>query len=167
MCEGRHPARVVLDPSARMPANARLLRQDGSRCIVVTSETSAPDLPAHVEIVRLRMGRLGLDPNAVVTELARLGLFRVLVEGGAQTISRFIQARALDRLHILVSPIILGSGQTGLDLPAIEMVDEAIRPVTKAHLIGNEVVFDCNFRTVKDQTLEDGIATGISLQQRA
>src|SRR3954451_20406689 len=42
--KGRSPARVVIDPSGRVPAQARCLRDDGARRIVVTrEETKAPE----------------------------------------------------------------------------------------------------------------------------
>lgn len=153
MCSGRHPARIVIDPRGRLPRRSRLLNKDGSRCLVITGKQTPVDLPPHVEIVRLASTDGEIDPNAIVSALAREGLHRILVEGGSQTISRFIEAGALDRLHLLVAPIILGSGQPGLELPLINRVDEAIRPETKAHLIGKEVVFDCDFsRTRKART---------------
>ena len=45
-------------------------------------------------------------------------LRRILIEGGAHTVSRFIAAGCLDRLHVMVAPIMLGSGQAGMTLHA-------------------------------------------------
>ena len=42
------------------------------------------------------------------------GFRRVLIEGGADTVSRFLAAQCLDRLHVMVAPIILGSGRAEL-----------------------------------------------------
>ena len=154
MCSGRHPARVVIDPNGRLPPASRLLRDDGSRCIVVRGvdmgeRREAHSYANHVEMILLPRDRGALDPNHIIAALGERGLFRILIEGGAQTISRFIQAGALDRLHVLIAPIILGSGQTGLDLPVIDRLDDAIRPRAKAHIIGTEVIFDCDFASVK------------------
>ena len=164
MCSGRHPARIVIDPTGRLPTRSRLLNADGSRCLVITGKQTLVDLPPHVEIIRLASVNGHVDPNAIIAALAMEGLHRILVEGGAQTISRFIKAGAIDRLHLLVAPIILGSGQSGLDLPLIDRVDEAIRPDTKAHLIGNEVVFDCDFSQMRKKKpaaiVESTIITG-------
>ena len=52
----------------------------------------------------------------------------MLVEGGAETLARFLDAGCLDELHLMVAPIILGSGKTGLNLAPIEELDEAMRP---------------------------------------
>ncbi len=85
-----------------------------------------------------------IAPAAVLAALAARGLRRVLVEGGARTISGFLSAGCLDRLHVLVAPVILGTGQSSLTLAPIERVDHALRPPTRAYPLGDEVLFDCD-----------------------
>jgi riboflavin biosynthesis pyrimidine reductase len=63
-----------------------------------------------------------------VAALARRGLARILVEGGADTLARFLDAGAIDELHLMLAPIVLGSGKTGLNLAPIETLEEAMRP---------------------------------------
>jgi diaminohydroxyphosphoribosylaminopyrimidine deaminase / 5-amino-6-(5-phosphoribosylamino)uracil reductase len=71
-----------------------------------------------------------------------------LVEGGAWTVSSFIDAGVVDRLHVLVAPMILGSGKTGLALAPIQRLAEARRPVTNVHVLADgDVLFDCDLRT--------------------
>ena len=43
---GPNPARVVIDPGARMPAGAKMFARDGARCIVMTSHDAQPQLRA-------------------------------------------------------------------------------------------------------------------------
>jgi riboflavin biosynthesis pyrimidine reductase len=64
--------------------------------------------------------------------------------GGADTVSRFVAARCLDRLHVLVAPIILGAGRSSLTLAPIERVDEAVRAPMRVHLLGSDVLLDCD-----------------------
>ena len=85
-----------------------------------------------------------LAPAAILSELAVRGMRRVLIEGGADTVSRFLAAGCLDRLHVVVSPVIIGSGRESVILPEIERIDHALRPPTRAHLIEDEVLFDCD-----------------------
>ncbi len=59
---------------------------------------------------RCRKRTDGIEPAAILAALAERGLRRILIEGGADTVSRFLAARCLDRLHVVVAPIILGSG---------------------------------------------------------
>jgi riboflavin-specific deaminase-like protein len=140
---GEHPARVIIDPNGRLPAGARVLAADGVRRIVVTAAARQEPVRPEVEVIALPCTGGHLDPAAILTALAALGLKRFLIEGGASTISRFLAAGCLDRLHIVVAPLILGAGPASVTLPAIKKVDEAIRPTTQAHMLGGEVLFDC------------------------
>jgi diaminohydroxyphosphoribosylaminopyrimidine deaminase/5-amino-6-(5-phosphoribosylamino)uracil reductase len=99
--------------------------------------------PARVEPLALptRDGRL--DPRDIRAALAARGLRRLLVEGGAQTLSSFLAAGALDRLHVAVAPLIIGSGPTGLALPPIDRLEAAHRPRVTVHRLGDDVLFDC------------------------
>jgi riboflavin biosynthesis pyrimidine reductase len=80
----------------------------------------------------------------MLISLAAHGLRRILVEGGPATVARFLEARCLDRLHVVVAPIILGGGRSSLDLAPITRCEEALRPHTVTHVLGNEVLFDCD-----------------------
>jgi len=141
---GPSPARVVLDPHGRLSPSARVLAADGVRRLVVTAGADRPALPDGVEVVALAAADGHIAPAAVLAALAARGLRRVLVEGGARTISGFLSAGCLDRLHVLVAPVILGTGQSSLTLAPIERVDHALRPPTRAYPLGDEVLFDCD-----------------------
>ncbi len=141
---GPHPVRVIIDPNGRLPACAKVLRDDGIERLVVTRE-DGPALPG-IEVIALPVKNGEVSPRAILGRLAQRGLRRILIEGGAGTISRFLEAHCLDRLHVVVAPIILGGGRSGLDLSPIARCEEALRPPTRAHLLGNEVLFDCDLR---------------------
>jgi riboflavin-specific deaminase-like protein len=142
--EGPNPARVVIDPSGRLPSTARLLTADGSRRLIISAVEAPAALPTGVEVVRLpvRDGQVG--PAAIIAALAARGFCRILIEGGADTVSRFLAAGCLDRLHVLVAPIILGAGRSSLTLPPIERLDEAMRAPMRAHSLGGDVLLDCD-----------------------
>lgn len=142
--EGPSPARVILDPNGRLPGSARVMAEDGVRRIVVTKAGSSMHLPAGVEVVKLVSAEGHLSPEAILAALAERGLRRILVEGGADTVSRFVTAQCIDRLHVMIAPIILGAGRSSLDLPPIKLVGEAIRAPMRAHALGDEVLLDCD-----------------------
>jgi len=141
---GPSPARVVLDPRGRLPADARVLSPDGIRRIVITAGGVRPALPDDVEIAQIPASGGEIAPAAILAALAARGLRRILIEGGAHTVSRFIAAGCLDRLHVIVAPIMFGSGQTGVTLAPIARADQALRSPMRAHLIGDEVLLDCD-----------------------
>lgn len=145
---GPQPARVVIDPKARLPASARALRDDGVRRLIVTAADdgggAGASWPPEVERIVLPAQRGLIDPAAILRGLAERGLRRVLIEGGPATVAHFLEARCLDRLHVVVAPIILGGGRSSLDLAPIARCEEALRPRTVTHVLGEEVLFDCD-----------------------
>ncbi len=140
--KGPNPARVIIDPHGRLPPCARLLRQDG-RTIVITAENAACPVPG-IETLSLATRAGQIAPADVLTALAELGLRRILIEGGANTLSRFLQAGCLDRLHVLVAPLILGAGQPSFAFGAIDRIEEALHPPACAHRLGDDMLFDCD-----------------------
>ncbi len=143
--DGVNPARIVIDPKGRLPRDAKCLSRDGARVIAIRAQPAEGGSAA--ESIVLERGERGLCPRQIVAALFSRGFRRVLVEGGADTLSRFIVADALDRLHILMAPMIIGSGQPGLVLPPIDSLSEALRPRTRSYALpGGDVIFDCDMR---------------------
>src|SRR5262245_11321259 len=141
---GPQPVRVVIDPEGRLPKSARLLANDNVRRIIVTASGLRPALPQGIEIVELPKLNGEIAPPAIAAALAERGLKRILIEGGPDTVSRFLRAHCLDRLHVVVAPIVLGSGRVGLTLPPIERADQALRAPMHVHRLDDEVLFDCD-----------------------
>src|SRR5947209_1697304 len=141
---GPSPARIVLDPNGRLPHGARVLADDGVRRVVITAEGVRARFGAGVEIMELPAPNGEIAPAAILAALAERGFARILIEGGAHTVSRFIAAGCLDRLHVMVAPTMLGSGQAGITLKPIQTADQALRAPMRAHLIGQEVLLDCD-----------------------
>jgi len=141
---GPSPARVVIDPNGRLPPSARLLAADGIRRVVITGTDTACELPAGVERVRLGTSDGQIAPAIILRALAERGFRRILIEGGASTISRFLAAGCLDRLHVLIAPKIIGAGPSSVSLPPVERVEQAIRAPMRVHMLGDEVLLDCD-----------------------
>ncbi|HEU4534552.1 MAG TPA: dihydrofolate reductase family protein, partial [Polyangiaceae bacterium] len=99
--------------------------------------------PAHVKIVSVDEFEGRMPVEQIVHELRANGLRRVFIEGGGVTVSRFLQAGALDRLHIAVAPLIMGSGRPAFSLPVIDQLDQALRLRWRHFRMGDDLLFDC------------------------
>ena len=88
----------------------------------------------------------GFAPAEVLSLLAARGAHRILVEGGGITVSRFLAAGALDWLHVVVAPMLIGSGRPGLSLPAIAHLDQALRPAHRRESLGEDVLYELQLR---------------------
>ncbi len=141
LVDGSSPARVVIDPRGRLPNRARVFADDGARRLVVQGSDTLR--PAGVEVIRLPATNGWIAPAAIRDALAKRGLGRVMVEGGGVTIAGFLDAGLLDRLHVAISPIIIGAGPSGLSTAPVARLADALRPETHVYGLGSDVVFDC------------------------
>lgn len=141
---GQQPARVIIDPKARLAVNARALAEDGVRRFLIVGHGVQCAPPPGVEVVALPAHDGKIAPSEIIAALAGRGLRRLLIEGGADTVSRFLAAGCLDRLHVMVAPAILGAGRPSFVLPPVERADQALRAPMRAHIVGDEVLFDCD-----------------------
>jgi riboflavin-specific deaminase-like protein len=141
---GPNPVRVVIDPRGTLAGTSRAFAADGVRRMVITRTSTQLQAADGVEKVALPDTAGIFAPAAILEALAARGLRRVLIEGGAQTVSRFVSSGCLDRLHVVVAPVILGSGIAGLALPPIANMNEALRVPMRINQLGDEVLFDCD-----------------------
>lgn len=144
--DGPNPARVVLDPQGRLPSSAKLLNDDGVPCILITGEGAKPS-SSRAKVIALPTEGGHIEPAVVRAALRELGFRRVLLEGGANTLSRFLAAGCLDRLHVVIAPIIIGSGRPTFTLPPIARVAEALALKMRAFALAEEVLLDCDLRS--------------------
>lgn len=144
--EGRDPVRVVLDPNARLSADRKVFTDGAASTLHLTCTGAAHDAGAHVRHLAMPACADGLAPQHILAALAELGLNRVLVEGGGLTVSRFLEAGALDRLHVVVAPMLIGSGRPAVTLPEIATLDDALRPPCRSRPMGEDMFFDLALR---------------------
>ncbi|MEQ8331205.1 MAG: bifunctional diaminohydroxyphosphoribosylaminopyrimidine deaminase/5-amino-6-(5-phosphoribosylamino)uracil reductase RibD [Longimicrobiales bacterium] len=109
------PRRLVLDARARLPTTARMLRDVAEAPVHVFTgpEATEADLErlegagAHVHPVPAGPdGRLDLP--AVLDDCAALGLRSILCEGGGRLGSALLAGRHVQRLILLVAPVVFG-----------------------------------------------------------
>ena len=141
---GSNPTRAVIDPHGRVPDDRAIYQDRAAPTLVLTTrETGAGRTwPRSVEPVTVPHENGELSPGAIVETLSGRGLDRVLVEGGGITISRFLRAGMLDRLHICVASLIIGSGLPALSLPPVAHLNDALRPPCRRHPMGEDILFD-------------------------
>ncbi|MCR4395306.1 MAG: bifunctional diaminohydroxyphosphoribosylaminopyrimidine deaminase/5-amino-6-(5-phosphoribosylamino)uracil reductase RibD [Candidatus Saccharicenans sp.] len=106
--------RVVLDTSLRFPERARLLKkpEEGQAIIFAgpdISEARAKRLRKKgAEIIQVPAAGGRLDLKSVLEELGRREIAAVLVEGGAATLTSFLQHRLADKIYLFLAPRLIG-----------------------------------------------------------
>jgi riboflavin biosynthesis pyrimidine reductase len=123
---GENPRRIVIGNSAK---NFDSLIKSSNEKVWVLGHgkmgEGVSDPQINFESFGPLNGRLkGLD---ILEYLYSRGILSVYIEGGAETTSSFLSDNAIDILQLHLSPQIFGSGVSGLVLPDIDKVGEAIR----------------------------------------
>jgi riboflavin-specific deaminase-like protein len=141
---GPHPTRVLVDPSGSVPSSHQLLSDGKAPTLWLTGADVEREVPDFVERVTVPTTGM-LSARFLLELLAERGLRRVFVEGGGVTVSRFLEEGHLNRLHLVVAPMIIGSGRPSLVLPALDKLEEALRPETRVFPLGKDMLYDLVF----------------------
>lgn len=141
LAAGRHPVRVVIDPHGRIPVDSRVLTDGVAPTLwLVGPEATVPTTAAHVGVHRLASEDFA--PVRLLDLLAARGLGRVLVEGGGDTVSRFLRAGVLDRLFLTSSPLLIGDGVPGIRFDGTDAIIDALRAPSRRFLLGDDVCIE-------------------------
>lgn len=103
---GRNPVRIILDSNLRIPLSSRVLHNaERERVLIFTTERrdmakekALGKLGAEVTVC----GKKEVNLKKLALLLPAHGIYSVLVEGGAQTISSLIKAKLADRLVLAI-----------------------------------------------------------------
>lgn len=114
----RTPCRIVLDSKGRAPLAAKVVAT--ARQIPTLVATAGPANSPQVDALRKAgcevLSLPGLegrtDMHALLDEFGRRRWTNILVEGGSEVLGSFVDARAIDEVHVFIAPKIVGGGQS-------------------------------------------------------
>ena len=97
-----------------------LHRRSGADAVCVHADAGRPRtkrISAARPSSALDDGPAGVQVVELLLALRERGGARVFVEGGGVTVSAFLEANLLDRLHMAIAPLIIGDGRPAIRLP--------------------------------------------------
>jgi diaminohydroxyphosphoribosylaminopyrimidine deaminase / 5-amino-6-(5-phosphoribosylamino)uracil reductase len=153
---GPNPLRVILDPSRRLGAYHRVFSDAEAESIYVCARSLvAPGERTYGRAVVIGVAETGAG-GIDITEVGRLlrarGCTRVFVEGGGVTVSLFVEASMLDRLHVAIAPLLIGNGRPAIRLSPREALGDCHRPRYRVFRMGTDVLFDCDLAGGQDDS---------------
>jgi diaminohydroxyphosphoribosylaminopyrimidine deaminase / 5-amino-6-(5-phosphoribosylamino)uracil reductase len=140
MIKGPNPVRVIIDPSLKLNNNYKIFK-DGLSNIIFTHSPIQKKFK-NTTIYKLQKKDFTLQ---IYKKLQLLNFSSVLIEGGATTLSKFIDNKLIDIMQFIISPMIIGSGINSLNLKPISNLDNALRPKNKIYRFGKEIIVSLNF----------------------
>ena len=142
---GSNPLRVVMAPRAPFAMDYAVFKDHQAPTLVLLPPDQAISMPDHIECLYPQP----YTPQGILTALAERGVQRLLVEGGATTVSAWFAADLLDWLYLTIAPVVIGAGPTGLSLPPIAHMDQAKRLPVERFTLGEDVLFRLDCRVAK------------------
>ena len=130
----RVATRVVLDSRGRFPVGSRLAQTAASAPVLLV--TASP-----IEVTRARQvqdrgcelltlsAEAGRPPvSALLQELGRRRMTNILVEGGSQVLGSFLDAGAIDEVHVFIAPRLVGGSEakTAIGGRGVERLAESL-----------------------------------------
>lgn len=123
LVQGDNPQPIVLDSHLRTPLQARLLERSDHKCWLACAENCDSERvdalkKCGAQVLNCRSDRRGrVDLPDLLQLLGRRGIRSIMVEGGSQVITSFIENRLVDQMIITIAPSLVG-GLPVLDWPA-------------------------------------------------
>jgi diaminohydroxyphosphoribosylaminopyrimidine deaminase / 5-amino-6-(5-phosphoribosylamino)uracil reductase len=149
LVQGRNPVRVILDPQGRLPPTLRVFSDAAAPTLRVCARGAAGAAQARSrgeDVLEVTTNGGRIDLQELVTQLHARGCRRVLVEGGGVTVSSFLEAGLLDRLHVAVAPLLIGDGRPAIRLAARQRLKDCLTVQPRIYRTGLDILYDCDLR---------------------
>lgn len=146
--KGRDPKIVILTGRLNLNPDKKVFKSAKKRGIIVFTNRYADDhkikqlAQAGITVHKIKeSGKDMISIEHILDKLVKSNIISVLVEGGSQVFSQFIEDDLFDELQVFTAPKILGSGLKGFDV-SIER-GRQLRFISQ-EIVGNDVL--CSYR---------------------
>lgn len=149
LVSGSNPVRVIIDPACRLPATHTVFSDREAptiRATVAGSSAAAMTRARGEDVIEVDALRDSLNLTDLLQQLRARGYSRILVEGGGVTVSSFLEAGLLDRLHITVAPLLIGQGRPAVRISERAQLRDCLRLHHRIYRAGLDILFDCDLR---------------------
>jgi diaminohydroxyphosphoribosylaminopyrimidine deaminase / 5-amino-6-(5-phosphoribosylamino)uracil reductase len=147
LVDGPNPLRVVLDPTRGLEPRYKLFTDGAAETLYICGKSFVTPGETRIGCAHIvgvdEAADGGIDLHAAMAHLRQRGCARIFIEGGGVTVSMFLAAGLLDRLHVAVAPLLIGDGRPAIRLPARAALGECHRPKYRVFRMGGDVLFDC------------------------
>jgi 2,5-diamino-6-(ribosylamino)-4(3H)-pyrimidinone 5'-phosphate reductase len=111
----KHPARIIIDSTGKIPLDSRVLRTASKvKTIVAVTELAHTDTINRIEkmgAVVIVSGKKTVNLKKVLSTVKKMGIKRILVEGGGEINWSFFSQGLVNELIVTIAPRIVGGRQ--------------------------------------------------------
>ena len=113
-----NPIRIILDSRARLPLDSKLIKTIDQGPVWVMASASAPKNQIEglenkgVRVFRVPGRKRKLDFMAVLRTLAKNGVNKLMIEGGAEVLASAFHYKVVDEVYCFIAPKVIGGNNT-------------------------------------------------------
>ena len=145
----REPWRIVLDANGQLTPARRVFKGRGLTILVCTARSFSRSIRkfSKSKVVILKAGHDSagrIDLRALLSQLGKLGVSSLLVEGGGELAASFLEAGLVNQIHFIVAPTIIGGrdAKTSVEGRGVRLVNSALRiPNLGVQKLGEDFLF--------------------------
>ncbi|MGC8676633.1 MAG: bifunctional diaminohydroxyphosphoribosylaminopyrimidine deaminase/5-amino-6-(5-phosphoribosylamino)uracil reductase RibD [Hydrogenobaculum sp.] len=105
------PYTIVIDPNLDTPYNANIFKKGYEKIILITSANTSNEKKNYFKSLGVRLLELeSFDIKSILKALYKIDIMHIFVEGGAYTISRFLEENMWDKMLIFRGYKFIGKG---------------------------------------------------------
>ena len=122
LVKGPNPMRVVIDKNDTIKNSCNLLKNKDRKGFKIVSDKLKPN---YENIFSLPLKKDEFRITDIISLLKSLGNKIIFIEGGGNIISHFYRKKSLNRLHLCISPILIGRGISSFIIDKNVKINEA------------------------------------------
>lgn len=143
--KGRNPLRIIVSSSC-LPSKINLFTRNDDHKTIVAAPRHIIDKGTYKSAitwpVRMQKGGKGLDLKDLLKQAASHGVASILFEGGGHLATSLIKQGLVDKYYLIIAPMIIGQGVSGVGDLGITRLSQAIRfAESGTETIGTDILF--------------------------
>ena len=141
--QGRDPIRIILDRKLTVPSDLKVFNnKNPEKTIIVTIQSAdIKKIKAFenkaIHILKIKTEDEKIDLKHVLSDIGKMGIASILVEGGSQIFSQFISEKLFDELKIFISPKFFTNGVPAFTNSSIDYLNLSLSETEK---IGDDML---------------------------
>ena len=147
--KGRDPKRIIIDTKLSLDENLSIYSDDNSDLTYIVYNQNLANKEKEGRLLAKRIKLIDCELNKdnmlniksiLPTLYNKHDIGSIIIEGGSQLLSYFVQQKLIDEFHIFIAPIIIGKGKSAFENYSIDNLSEAFKfDIKEIERIGDDI----------------------------
>lgn len=135
--KGRNPVRIVIDQHLELPPNLHIFDQQADTIVFNAKKTDWTDGVKHIEVENFEL----YLPQNILYQLYLMDIQSIIIEGGVQTLQRFIDADLWDEARVFSGQQEWGEGLESPVFKGTVRSEQKVADNTLTEYVNNNISF--------------------------